>query len=1038
MITLISNTGLQFHTIEVEFNNGDNYMNQMGFIEEYNPIDISFSLDMALNIPNSQDWAKKTVLINKEYYDPINLRFTTEDINYNEITVFSTDDKVFTVNSLFSCIDLFKGKWLPIPMFIESGFGPVNWCRMMIVPLECSQPNKRRYNINLVFDTKTSSDPNSVDSLYLHNFVGENKFQLTKDEYNIKSFCDSKKSNNWMYEYLVNIIHNGSAPIGFPNLKFIGQYIYLIKRLSDYNLNGESLIPTVVVYPDNRPDDRLDIPVDMVIDVGNSNTCALLFENNPTGNFNFENVKPLKIQNLSITHISYSDPFSTTLAFVKANFGEITTYDLSRKFEYPSTVRIGKEAKDWIRNSNLTSIHGQEVRNYHSSPKRYLWDNDPVNVQWEFSSEERLATPFPVAIRDFTTQFGYDGNFGGIGASSNYSKRSLMIFVFAEIFNQALMQINSHEFRKEHGGNIDVMRFINNVIITCPTAMSKSEQIILRQCAFDAIQALDKFYKNYFVDNGENTPQDYKSKFKRVVDKIGNMVIDESIIAPFIKDLKRKKDTFHERRDWNYDESTCIQLGFVYAEISKRYANKHVRFFDLYGKLRDDSKQKTIRIASLDTGGGTSDIMICEYSYLNASYCTLKPKPLFWESFTVAGDEFLHEFIKQVIIGDSYDDKNNNIYSYLINLNNQSSNEIINNLNGFFKTWTGRTDKLMRHNFTTQIAIPAAISILDYASNNKSFEKKTFSFRDLFEKNPPNKDIIIHFDQKFNCKIEDIEWELSYSHVNKIVEMKFDNLLRTFSLLAYTYQCDFILLGGKIMSLDIMKRLILKHYPLSSDRVISLNKYRIGQWLPQPIANESGYIADAFAKSTVCIGAIIGLKAGRSNRIDGFNLDMSHFREEMDSTANYIFTYNKKVHRTDLPVFDKYNNDIQLLISNIPTSLVIKQLNLQDYPSNLYMRIDIDDKIIKNSIDKRFPELSQQAKIGHFETRRQSILNSGPFTVVLNRIFDLDKEEIFVQTVMDKIGQPISEIILKLDSLQQENGYWLDSGEYTLTIQPKI
>ena len=155
----------------------------------------------------------------------------------------------------------------------------------------------------------------------------------------------------------------------------------------------------------------------------------------------------------------------------------------------------------------------------------------------------------------------------------------------------------------------------------------------------------------------------------------------------------------------------------------------------------------------------------------------------------------------------------------------------------------------------------------------------------------------------------------------------------------------------------------------------------------------------------------------------------------MDSTANYIYTYNRVVQKAELPIFDKNNNDIQLTVNSLPTSIAIKQLNLQDYPSNLYMRIDIDDKMIKNSIDRKFPDLSQQAKIGHFDSRRQKILNSGPYTVVLNRVYDLDKEEIFIQAVMDNQGQSISEIILKLDTLQQENGYWLDSGEFTLTIQ---
>ena len=1037
MLTLISNSGLQFHTIDVEFDNSDNYRNQIGFIEEYNPDNFSFSLDVAINIPNSPDWAKKTIMINKEYYDQSNNRFKTDEINYNEINIYSTDDKVFVVNGLFACIDIFKERWIPIPMFIEGGFGPVNWCRMMILPQESDAPNKKRYKINLVFDTKSSSNRDSTDSLYLENFVGENKFQLAKDEYHIKRFCGASKSDSWMYDYLAKLVHNGMPPVGFPNLRFIGQYIYLIKRLADYQVNGESLIPTVIVYPDKRHDDRLDIPVDMVIDVGNSNTCALLFENQPMGNFTFENVKPLKIQNLTKTHKSYSEPFSTTLAFVKANFGEITTYDLSRKFEYPSTVRVGKEASEWIRDSNITTVHGQEVRNYHSSPKRYLWDDDPVTVQWEFSSKEKLATPFPVAIRDFTTQFGYDGNFGGIGASSNYSKRSLMIFVFAEIFNHALMQINSHEFRKEHAGNIDLMRYINSVTITCPTAMTKQEQIILRQCAFDAIQALDKFYKNYFTDNGENPIENYKSKFLQKMDRQGVLKIDEGIIVPNVRDVTRNKDSFHERTDWNYDESTCLQLGFMYSEISKRYANKHVRFFDLYGKNRDNSEQKTIRVASLDIGGGTSDIMICEYSYRSQSYCTLKPKPLFWESFNSAGDDFLNELIKQFIIGDSYKADSSNIFSYLVSLDNKPTEEIINKLNGFFKTWPGRSDRIMRQNFSTQIAIPLAVAMLNYISEPNSSDSKAFSFADVFKDLAPNNDIINHFNTKFSCAIEDMSWIITKKDVDKIAELKFDNILRTFSLLANSFQCDFILLGGKIMSLDIMKRLVLKHYPLTPDRVISLNNYRIGQWVPRPIANESGYIADAFAKSTVCIGAIIGLKAGKANRVEGFNLDMHHFREDMDSTANYIFTYNKQSRQTDIPVFDKFTNDVQLQLSAVPTTIVLKQLNIPDYPQNIFLRIDIDDKMIKNNIERRFPELDARGKHNKFKDRRSSIEKAAPYTVVMNRIFELDKEEIFKITAIDHQGIEIPELILKLDTLQEENGYWLDSGEYTLSINPK-
>ena len=61
----------------------------------------------------------------------------------------------------------------------------------------------------------------------------------------------------------------------------------------------------------------------MVIDVGNSSTCALLFENNNNENIQFDKVKKLIIQDYTQPHIEYDKPFPMNLIFKESNFGEI-------------------------------------------------------------------------------------------------------------------------------------------------------------------------------------------------------------------------------------------------------------------------------------------------------------------------------------------------------------------------------------------------------------------------------------------------------------------------------------------------------------------------------------------------------------------------------------------------------------------------------------------------------------------------------------------------------------------------------------------
>src|SRR5690606_15054751 len=107
----------------------------------------------------------------------------------------------------------------------------------------------------------------------------------------------------------------------------------------------------------------------------------------------------------------------------------------------------------------------------------------------------------PIYIQGISEQLNTDGslNTGGDGGIlMHYSRRALMTFAFLEILAQANMQINSYE-QRNHWGNESTPRQIRRIIVTCPTAMSRIEQMSLRKCAEDAAIMLDRFFKDRFL-----------------------------------------------------------------------------------------------------------------------------------------------------------------------------------------------------------------------------------------------------------------------------------------------------------------------------------------------------------------------------------------------------------------------------------------------------------------------------------------------------------------------------------------------------------
>ena len=155
---------------------------------------------------------------------------------------------------------------------------------------------------------------------------------------------------------------------------------------------------------------RKQIDVDLVLDIGNSRTCGVLFEEG-----DFTKAMMLEIRDMSDPSKTYEKSFDMRLAFRKADFGNDIVLD-DDAFEWRSFVRIGDEAKRLVYRSLEEDGLSERTTNY-SSPKRYLWDMKPFDCKWEnlitINDPYGIKLAGNIYIPGLSELFDHNGNYIG-------------------------------------------------------------------------------------------------------------------------------------------------------------------------------------------------------------------------------------------------------------------------------------------------------------------------------------------------------------------------------------------------------------------------------------------------------------------------------------------------------------------------------------------------------------------------------------------------------------------------------------------------
>ena len=1032
-MNLIANSGIQLYTQQVEIDLNDNF--KMYFHEWLDRADQQKKLEIAHFFSEEEIWIKKRLLYGS------NLGYATLNNNYkvtDSWETISTDDEfnnscIIPINTEEArdsgCFDVsvskikeadwnkFENTWFPMPFFQLNGkrsdFGPTNWCRFKLIP-NGQEGKIKKYNLLMAFDTRTVFKEEGFEEedlqetpIFTSAADSLKKYALCNTEEGLIGYCSEEKNCGWVDKYVLKHFHDidsiNDKKLEMPKMKYLAQYIFINRYIQQFGN-----LPTITLYSNQY---AAYGNVDLVVDIGNSRTCSVLFDNS-----DFTKSSPLELQDFT-TFVAnnslnkYRDPFDMRLAFREANFGGKFGIENSSQFVYPSMIRLGKEANRLIHIATNMNT-GAEKASTFSSPKRFLWDDKPQKQEWEFL-QLNDETAQPIYIKGISEQLNEDGTLGNGSIKNRYSRKALMTLAFLEILSQAKMQINSYE-QRNHWGNESMPRKIGRIIITCPTAMSHKEQIALRKCAEDAAIMLDRFFENTYSIEIDET------EIHRRIQ-----------VIPSAKKLSAKE----ERIEWIYDEATSAQFVFLYAEIKERYQKNVKDYFDFYGKVRSDLEdydKKSLTVGSVDIGAGTTDVMIAAYKFENSSaQCTLIPVPLFWESFYFAGDDLMKQLVQQLVI----EGRNSPIEQKLRQLG-EKPEEI---LQPFLGTDTGVSfrNRRLRSDFNLQVSVPIVSYYLELLKENK--DDSILSYSDIFGTNPPTQAVLLHFKDSFGFEFTDLQWAYKKEVVAEIVEKTFDSLIGKISSLLSYYACDIILLSGRPTSLKPLSDLFLKYYAISPNRLKSMNDYRVGRWYPEdkryPFINGNGKFINP--KSIITTGAMIG-QIAENGGLNGFALNLSELKKKLLPTTFYFGKLNEDSLAYLNTIISPDNNHATVDVSSLPFRIGVRQLDIPAYPSRPFYTFAYNDFKIEDRVLGRFdednPPINQVQQ--EIEKEKNKIRRGMPLKVTISRDINEDIEKLTLEEVMDKDGNTMNKNFfnLQIQSMSEVENFWLDSGIFSLNI----
>ena len=815
----------------------------------------------------------------------------------------------------------FLNQWLPIPFMRVVGKdeagraqldeGPANWARIyvtapaapgmaadamasdamtalggMAAKAETSQT--QHYRVVVAIDTVTAKRAHDNDAAYLAPSPVDvslaSRFAFSEHADDVAWFLAEPWVDAWVEKLFLR--SRGIVPNAVSRRR---KSQYGLAHVAHY-LTFLSVIGDLCALPDIRFIDTAisskhadPVKVDLVLDIGNSRSMALLMEGDDEfAPQDLQRANVLPLRDLSHPVDIYVGPFDSHVEFLAPSFGDPALSRQSGRcnaFCWPSFARVGAEAaRSALRSAAGGLAARQAGASGISSPKRYLWDCRPSAGGWRFAAtgaaetslaSGRVSGPLLQYISEDGDVLSGDDNDNDNASlpavRPKFSRSSLLSFFLCEVLLQAITHMNS-PYARARQPRSNAVRQLRRIVVTSPVGMPLEESRLLQKRLDGAValvwQALG-WSSN--PELGEAPPQP---------------VVELGI-----------------------DEAMSSQMVYLYDQLARKFASPIQDYLSLKGKSRGETGvHPVLRIASIDIGAAATGLAIATYSA--AGDKALSSTQQLRVGVHVGGDDVMQAVVLNHVIP--------GIEAHLRAKGHANPQDFLRGLLSNKTLGQSAEDDLFRRRFVAQVLSPMALALVsDYErrSGQDGNERIGRTIADWLQmtrggaaqwmaspagasatyaalgkaalgeaglgKAGPGIDASAAFSD-FNARVaaEGIESfalseaVLSYhaAGLSATICDALGGVLADLSDISCAMDCDLCLVSGRPSHLPDVLDLLLARMPVRPDRIVMMHDYQPGGWYP--LRNAAGCIADA--KTVVVLGALVHSLA--DGRLEGFQL----------------------------------------------------------------------------------------------------------------------------------------------------------------------
>lgn len=636
-------------------------------------------------------------------------------------------------------------------------------------------------------------------------------------------------------------------------------------------------------------------------------------------------------------------------------------------FREISPAVIGTAAKDILAHM---SVEGGGM-SFLSSPKRYVWDDTPTGANgkthwtmsrqnWRTSGNSVVSLkPLEGEITRFMANADADWSLdswpyltkGEDKILSNHSRADSLVWVALSILEQAYKQIQSEPWR--HNNQPFLRRELGDILLTYPAGWTEAEIDVFR----------DKWAKArdiFLLSRAEG-----------------------------VKELKTSGEI--PRVALELDEAVSPQLAFVFSEM------RHMRdygenWIDLYGRKRGD--RRSVRVMTIDIGGGTTDTSVVEYfDELPGVGVDLSAKLLFKDSTTVAGDRLVKDLTERVLLpllGERF-------------ATNSKHKALFERL--FYARTAREGDQTKWSVITRTVVIPI---IHHWLRSFNASGGETIDWTPIAAGASPEQIAQLNqmghdFGLKADILSPTSELRPDDDMMRKTIQDWFLHIAEAHARYLAIFECDLVMLTGKPSELPEIRELLERRLPITSDRILSAKGYYAGDWLPM---SPDGKIVDA--KLVTALGTAV-YRSVQSGQIGGWRI-----QSELDETCR-IENYWGRIAGNLKPFLD---NDI--LLAPGEDKAEARLLTDSFIGRARFLKHVLPEQVYRLEHDGR-EQVLVDVKI-----RRKIVSGDGDQYSMAAEALEL------VSAKNAQTGQaiPLSQIRLQLCTLPRAEEFWQDTGRF--------